>query len=240
MIEARQLSFRHRGATSDALCGVSFTLRQGGLCCLYGMNGSGKSTLLGLLAGVFAPASGALTVKNLEGRPARVGLVPQDPDIYILGSLVEEDLLLALDPADKAARERALSLAGRFGLSALLGEAVHTLSYGQKKKLSLASALAAAPDLLLLDEPFAGLDYPSAMAMREALAENKKNGLTQIICEHDLDLVADMADDFLVLNAGRLAAAGTWAEVFPILEKNGVRPPCWWFSGGSSPLWQKA
>lgn len=239
MICAEKISFRHRGAEAEAVSGLSFSLRAGELACLAGMNGSGKSTLLGLLAGVYLPDSGTLSINAAGGRAARVGLVPQDPDIYILGSLVEEDLLLALPPNDAAARERALGLARRFGLEELLGEAVHTLSYGQKKKLSLASALAAAPDLLLLDEPFAGLDYPAALAMREALAENKKLGLTQIVCEHDLDLIADMADSFLLLNSGRLAASGAGSEVFPLLADNGVRPPCWWFSGGSSPLWQK-
>lgn len=240
MIRAAGLSFRHRGAGEDALRGLDFTVRDGDLICLAGRNGSGKSTLLGLLAGVYAPSSGSLELDAPEGRKAGVGLVPQDPDIYILGSLVEEDLLLALDPDDRAARDRALGLAERFGLEGLLGEAVHVLSYGQKKKLSLASALAAAPDLLLLDEPFAGLDYPAALAMREALAENKRLGLTQIVCEHDLDLVADLADAFLLLNSGRLVGAGEREAVFPLLEDNGVRPPCWWFSGKNSPLWQKA
>lgn len=239
MIRANGLSFRHRGAGHDAVSGLDFSVRQGDLVCLAGENGSGKSTLLGLLAGVYTPDSGSLKISAPAERTARVGLVPQDPDIYILGSLVREDLFLALDPKNQAASERALNLARRFGLADLLDEAVHTLSYGQKKKLSLASALAAAPDLLLLDEPFAGLDYPSATAMREALAENKEFGLTQIICEHDLDLVADMADYFLLLNAGALAAAGNAAEVFPSMADNGVRPPCWWFSGASSPLWLK-
>ena len=240
MIECRELSFRHRGAAQEALKGLTFSVQGGELVCLAGKNGSGKSTLLGLLAGVYSTEAGSLTIKNSEGRQARVGLVPQDPDIYILGSLVEEDLLLALDPSDMEAKARALRLAARFGLGDLLQEAVHVLSYGQKKKLSLASALAAAPDLLLLDEPFAGLDYPAALAMREVLAENRRLGLTQIVCEHDLDLLADLAEGFLLLNDGKLAGSGKSERVFPLLEENGVRPPCWWFTGGSAPLWKSS
>lgn len=234
MIACRGLFFTHRTAAHEAIKDLSFSMRDGSLLCLAGKNGSGKSTLLGLLAGVYAPDAGSTNV------PARVGLVPQDPDVYILGSLVEEDLLLALDPADKVAKERALHLAERFGLADLLKETVYTLSYGQKKKLSLASALAAAPELLLLDEPFAGLDYPAALAMREALAENRRMGLSQIVCEHDLDLVADLADDFLLLNGGELVGSGGGADIYPLLEENGVRPPCWWLAGESAPLWNKA
>lgn len=237
MIRVKGLSFRHRGAADETLSGIDFNVKPGELVCLCGPNGSGKSTLLGLLAGVYAAGAGSVEIKK-NGGPARVGLVPQDPENYILGSLVEEDLLLALDQSDLAARERALALAERFGLSGILREPVHTLSHGQKKKLSLASALAAAPDALLLDEPFAGLDFPAALAMRGALAENRRQGLTQLVCEHELDLLADLADSFILLKAGRLAAAGPGAEVFPLLAQSGVRPPCWYFSGASSPLWQ--
>lgn len=239
MIAAQGLAFSHRGAENEALHDLSFMVNRGSLVCLAGENGSGKSTLLGLLAGVYEPGAGRLEIRAAAGRKARVGLVPQDPELYILGSLVEEDLLLGLNPKDPSARERALRLAARFGLEAQLGQSVHTLSYGQKKKLSLASALAAEPDLLLLDEPFAGLDYPSALAMREALEKNKQLGLTQIVCEHNLDLVADLSDAFLLLNEGRLAACGPGSEVFPLMPDNGVRPPCWWFSGAAGPLWLK-
>lgn len=239
MIACYGLSFRHRGSERDALSGISFSVKDGDLVCLTGKNGSGKSSLLGLLAGVYSPDAGSLEIKNSDGQAARVSLVPQHPDVYILGSLVEEDLLLALDPGDEKAKARALSIAARFGLEEHLKKAVHVLSYGQKKKLSLASALASAPNLLLLDEPFSGLDYPAALAMREALAENKRMGLTQIVCEHELDLVADLADQFLLLNSGSLAGAGNAQELYPMLEQNGVRPPCWWFGGTSAPLWNQ-
>lgn len=238
MITASEVSFVHPGSVSPAIHKLSFNVRGGELVCLTGKNGSGKSTLLSLLAGVYSPNSGTLLMAGPDGEKIRVGLVPQDPDIYILGSLVEEDLLLALEPGDHAAHARAMSMAARFGLDGVLGEAVHTLSYGQKKKLSLASALAAAPNLLLLDEPFSGLDYPAALAMRELLAENRAQGLTQIVCEHDLDLMADLADNLLLLNMGELVANGRGNEVFPLLPGNGVRPPCWWFTGATSPLWK--
>ena len=241
-ITASSLFFRHPGAEDDTLRDLTFSVREGELLCLLGVNGSGKSTLLALLAGLFAQRSGELTVAGcvlpreafkLRGK---IALVPQDPDVYILGSLVEEDLLLALDADDDAARERALGFARVFGLDHALAQPVHTLSHGQKRKLCLASALAARPEILLLDEPFAGLDHPSSMAMREALARNKAANLTQVVVGHDLDLMADLADSFMLLHNGAIVAAGGRERVFPLLLEAGVRPPCSWFTGGG-PAW---
>lgn len=242
MIKADSITFRHQGADRDALRGVSFQLDRGRLCCLMGVNGSGKSTLLALLCGIFPVTSGSLLLdgddpsKNAAGK-TRAALVPQDPDLYILGSLVEEDLLLALDPRDQELKGKALALAEELGLGRLLKQPVHTLSYGEKRKLCLASALASEPALLLLDEPFAGLDQPSITAMRAALERNRQAGITQVVTGHDLDLMADLADSFLLLRQGELVRQGGKEDVFPLLAEAGVRPPCWWFSGGNGPLW---
>ena len=242
IVTASSLFFRHPGAEEDTLKDLGFTIREGELVCLLGVNGSGKSTLLALLAGLFAQRSGDLAVAgNVLPREGfklrgRVALVPQDPDVYILGSLVEEDLLLGLDPEDEEGRERALGFARVFGLEHALDQPVQILSHGQKRKLCLASALAARPEILLLDEPFAGLDHPASMAMREALSRNKAARLTQVVVGHDLDLMADLADSFMLLQNGRIIAAGDAESVFPRLLEAGVRPPCSWFTGGG-PAW---
>jgi biotin transport system ATP-binding protein len=244
-IQAQELRFRHNGAEKETLKGISFHIEAGQISCLVGVNGSGKTTLLNLLAGIYTPADGILSIAGqilpdkkgtLKGKSA---LVPQDPDLYILGSLVEEDLVLALDPTDHALRQKAIGLAERFGLSDLLDQPVHMLSYGQKRKLCLASALAVGPELLLLDEPFTGLDYPATLATREALQQNKESGLTQVISGHDLDVMADLADIFILLQHGELLRIGGKSEVFPLLQEAGVRPPCWWFTNSSEPLWKK-
>ena len=239
---ATSLSFRHPGAEQDTLKNLTFTIETGELLCLLGVNGSGKSTLLALLAGLFEQQSGNLSVAGYElPREAfklrgKVALVPQDPDVYILGSLVKEDLLLGIDVHDEQGKERALEYARIFGLAHALDQPVHTLSHGQKRKVCLASALAAQPKILLLDEPFAGLDHPSSVVMRESLSRNKKAGLTQVVVGHDLDLMADIADSFLLLEGGAIIASGGKEDVFPRLLNAGVRPPCSWFAGGG-PAW---
>ena len=236
------LYFRHPGADADTLKNLNFTIRHGELLCLMGVNGSGKSTLLTLLAGLLPQASGKLLVGGCalpqESAKLRgtVALVPQDPDVYILGSLVEEDLLLGLDPADVEGKKRALDFARTFDLDSALMQPVHTLSHGQKRKLCLASALASQPQLLLLDEPFAGLDHPATLAMREALISNKAAGLAQVVVGHDLDLMADLADSFMLLQGGEIIIHDSKERVFPRLLEAGVRPPCWWFTGGG-PAW---
>jgi biotin transport system ATP-binding protein len=236
------LTFRYDLAEEDAISGLSLAVEEGELLILAGANGGGKSTLLALLAGLLAPASGSVEVLGLpmpEGRRkirGRVALLPQNPDVYILGSLVEEDLTLGLPEDDAAAMERAFGLLAELGLEELKGRPVQTLSLGQKRKLCLASALAGGPRLLLLDEPLAGLDFPAAKTARSVLARNKALGLAQVVATHDLDLVADLADRIALMRGGRLEAEGPGERIFPLLASAGVRPPCWWYHGGG-PAW---
>lgn len=239
LLKASRLCFTHPHAddAQPSLEHATFTLERGALTLVLGENGSGKTTLLRVLAGLYEPDDGILEWEGHSSLRPILALVPQDPDHYIIGSLVREDLLLAIAPDDREAQARALSLARDFGLEEHLDAPVQALSYGQKKKLCLCSALAAQPQLLLLDEPFAGLDYPAALFMRRALARNKEQGITQVLVTHDLDLSADLADSCMVLHRGRLIRQDVPEAVYPHLAAYGVRPPCWWFTGGSAPLW---
>jgi biotin transport system ATP-binding protein len=236
------LTFRYEQAASDAIRGLSLTIGEGELIILAGVNGSGKSTLLALLAGILGPSSGDLTVLGCqmpkERRKIRgqVALVPQNPDVYILGSLVEEDLLLGLPEGDENAKARSLRLLAELGLGDLRDRPVQTLSFGERRKLCLASALAGEPKLALLDEPMAGLDFPGAKLVREVLIGNKAQGVAQVVATHELDLVADLADKFALMIDGRISVQGRADDVFPHLAAAGVRPPCWWFTGGG-PAW---
>ncbi len=246
LIEASSLIFRHEGAERDTLRDLSFSIERGSLYGLLGVNGSGKSTLLAVLAGLFPITSGKAHVAGCElpresfRLRGKVALVPQSPDSYILGSLAREDLLLGIAPGDEEAKRRALNYARDFELEDLLDNPVHTLSYGQRRKLCLASALAAQPELLLLDEPFAGLDYPAALSMRGILRKNRASGLTQVVVGHDLDLMADITDSFILMREGRIIQSGRPVDVFPHLLAAGVRPPCAWMHGKDcAPEWLK-
>lgn len=241
MIRAEGLSFAYPGGAT-VLGPLAFELPPGALCGLVGPNGSGKSTLLALLAGIFVPTGGTLSV-NGRASPAdaervreAVALVVQDPDQQIIGATVREDLLLGLGPRDGARAEEALALAARFGL-ADLDAPVQTLSLGARRKLCIVTALRDAPEVLVLDEPFAGLDYPAMREMRDLLVENRRAGRTQLVASHDVEPFADLADRWLVLERGRLALSGATDAVFGELRRLGVRPPCTWRPGQALPPW---
>ncbi|HYG70518.1 MAG TPA: ABC transporter ATP-binding protein [Anaeromyxobacteraceae bacterium] len=241
MIRAEALSFAF-GADVAALDGLTFTVPRGTIRGVVGANGSGKSTLLALLAGLYTPTGGSLAVDGEVSPGAedairrRVALVLQDPDQQIIGATVEEDLLLGLPPADAVRRAAARRLAARFGLAD--GDApVHTLSLGSRRKLCIVTALRDAPEVLLLDEPFAGLDYPAIREMRAILAANRAAGVTQVVAAHDLEAFADLVDGWLVLERGRLVREGGAEAVFPELRRHGVRPPGAWLAARGLDPW---
>ncbi len=232
MISAAAVHFAYAPSVS-ILHDIGFELDKGQILGLVGPNGAGKSTLLALLAGLLTPSSGILRVAGVDavqdGEVVRrkTALVLQEADLTIIGTTIGEDICLGL-PFER--HGEALDLAVRLHLPGP-DTPVHTLSHGQKRKLCLATALLRQPELLLLDEPFAGLDYPGIREVRAMLQANRDNGLTQIIACHDLEPLADLADLWLVLAGGRQTAFGTAREVFPLLEALDVRPPCSWRAG---------
>ncbi len=241
MIETENLSYTYPHSQSPVLRNLSLHIPTGALACLLGNNGSGKTTLLHVLAGLLKP-QGTLRLwgqdppQDAAKAGAAPALLPQEPDLYILGSTVAEDLNLSLNAHDAAAKERAAALADRFGLAPLLERPVHALSHGEKRKLCLASALAAAPRLLLMDEPFAGLDFPASLELRRILADNQARGITQVVSLHDLELLGDLADVCLILRQGELALQGRPADIYPDLAGLGLKTPCWWLCGRAGPL----
>ncbi len=228
----------------EVLHGISLCLERGLTLALVGANGSGKSTLLSLLAGLYVPSKGILKVaghtspKQAQAIRAMSGLVVQDADLQILGATVGEDLCLGLDPVDAAGMLEAKGLAANFRLEDLWEEPVQSLSWGQKRKLCIAATLRRKPHLLLLDEPFSGLDYPGVREMRSVLMANKAVGLTQIISAHDIEPLADIADLWAILERGRLVALGTATDIFPFLSRHHVRPPCSWQAGLGLRPWE--
>ena len=194
MITAENLRYTYPQNDAPTLRSLSFHIPEGSLACILGNNGSGKSTLLHILAGLLKP-QGDLRIMGHklpeEANLARgqLAFLPQEPDLYILGSTVREDLFLSFKKDDRAARDRAEELAARFGLTALMERFTHTLSHGEKRKLCLASALAKAPRLLLMDEPYAGLDAPGISELQRIIADNHTQGITQVISLHNPELL---------------------------------------------------
>jgi ABC-type multidrug transport system ATPase subunit len=221
-----------RGAARDfgpgvrALAGVDLDLPRGAVTALLGANGAGKTTLLRILAGLLAPTSGQVEVLGVE-RPAsagrraarelrrRTGYVPQeialDPEMTGRETLT---LLAALYGVPRRERrERVAALAEAFGVAAPLDRLVGGWSGGQKRRLHLAAGMIHDPDLLLFDEPTAGLDPEGNDFLWAELARRARAGRAVAVVTHDLAAAERHADRAAILDAGRLAAAGRLSEV---------------------------
>jgi ABC-2 type transport system ATP-binding protein len=194
--------------------GVDLRVARGEIVALMGSNGAGKSTLLGLLAGEILPDQGQVLVAGtdlaVEPEKARARLihVPQQPPLAPFLSLREHAGILAgLRGLDVAASERDLSaLAEAFALSPALGRPVRVLSGGMAHKAALCLGFLAGTPLVLLDEPHAGLDLGSGLALRGLIEERARAGTGFVIATHESAAALALAHRVVVLAAGRVAA----------------------------------
>ena len=203
------------GDGSVGLDRCSLDIRRGTRNALLGANGSGKTTLLQHITGLLQPTHGPV---QFDGRPLdyrrsglsdlrrRVGLVFQNPDRQLISANVFEDvsfgpLNLGLD--DATVRERVSSALAAVGMSEYGERPVHQLSFGQKKRVCIAGVLAMQPELLLLDEPMAGLDAGMQADLLNLLDQLVAQGMTVLLTTHDVDFAYRWADDLHLLAEGR-------------------------------------
>jgi len=224
LIETRELTHVYRGNVR-ALEGVNFIAERKARIAVIGPNGAGKSTLFKHFNGILKPTSGEVLVRgepitkeNLREVRKFVGIVFQNPDDQIISPTVEQDIAfgpinLGLDDETVAHRvEEALRL---LGIEDLRERAPHHLSGGEKKRVAIAGILAMEPQVLVLDEPTAGLD-PQGVADLVTFINRlpEDYGMTVIFSTHHLDLVAEMADFIYVMDGGKIMGSGTVEEVF--------------------------
>jgi len=244
LITLNALSFSYPTG-KDVLAGISMSVSKGAVIGLVGANGSGKSTFMSIVAGIYSPTYGTVDVADRQSpgqeksirRVSR--LVMQDADLQILGGTVEEDLLLGRKRSEESIGS-ARTMAERFNLLESWDAPVQTLSWGMKRKLCLASAMLDEPRILLLDEPFSGLDYYGVREMRAIIGENQKAGLTQIVSSHDLESFVDLVDELAVLNGGKLVLSGKPADILGAVSEHGVRPPTSWRTMKTIVPWDEA
>lgn len=213
-------SVEHAFADGSAgLRGCTLALGQGRRHALLGANGAGKTTLLLHLNGLLRPTAGLL---QWHGQPydysrtglttlrSRVGLVFQNPERQLISALVEEDvafgpLNLGLD--DATVRTRVAASLDAVGLGGFGHRPVHHLSFGQKKRACIAGVLAMEPEVLLLDEPMAGLDLPMQADLEALLDRLAARGVTVVLSTHDVDFAYRWADEIHMMAAGRCIAS---------------------------------
>ena len=225
IIMTEGLSFLYAGNDRLSLDGVDIRIRPGVKTAILGANGAGKSTLFYHFNGVFEPSEGTVYFdsqpisyrkKALKALRSRVSVVLQNPDDQIFGQTVEDDI--AYGPRNMKLPEEEVSARveeaiGLVGLENLRGRNTLQLSYGQRKRLALAGALAMRPEVLIMDEPTAGLDPQMALELMELAEQLHHNGTTVVISTHDIDLAYAWADEIHVLRKGKLIYSGD-SEVF--------------------------
>jgi len=246
MIRLDSVTFTYDGAASPALDGVSLSVRAGSFTCIAGAEGSGRTTLFRLLSGIAPVAvagtlSGRIRVGDLDpsscGHAATGTLVSSifdDPDSQIVSLTAAEEVSFALVqrgfPFDEI-RDRVHESLARVGLSGFESRNTASLSGGQKQRLVMASAIALRPRVLLSDEGSSALDPAGARNFFSVVdGMRTRDGTTAVVIERDLGLMLEYADQIVVLERGRVALAGTPAEVCQrpdILESAGLRLPAW-------------
>jgi energy-coupling factor transport system ATP-binding protein len=208
----------------EALRGVSLAVEPDEVLGIVGGTGSGKSTLAQHLNLLLEPTSGRVLVDGVDARSLkggalrrRVGLVFQFPEAALFAPTVEEDVAFAprrLGMGEEETRKRVSETLELLGARHLAGRSPFALSGGEKRRVAIAGVLAMAPEVLVLDEPTAGLDPATREDLLGVVRALREGGTSVVLVSHDLDEVAEVADRVCVLEEGKVRAAGTPEEVF--------------------------
>ena len=222
----------------QALDHVSLEVEEGSITAIIGPNGAGKTTAINCSSGIYSPTGGEVYFRGqkVTGQPAHrlagKGLTRTFQNLQVFGQLtVLENVMTGLHGAtrgeflaamfrlpglnrqEKKARDQAREVLALLDMENLSGFPAGTLSYGDRKRLELARALASRPKLILLDEPVAGLNPAETDRMGEVLNDIRELGVSMVLVEHDMGLVMRVSDQVVVLHFGRKIAQGTCHDV---------------------------
>ncbi len=236
LIEVRGLTLRRGRQT--VLHDIDLAVAAGDFVAVVGANGAGKTTLIQAIGGVIPPPRGSVRVGDLDvGRSdsrtlsSRIGFVFQNPEHQFIAHTVFDEIAHGLRqrhlPEDEV-RERTGALLDRFGLTEKAGSHPFLLSGGQKRRLSVGTALVTGAPVLALDEPTFGQDRARADELLALLRELNDEGTTILVVTHDMQLVTEYAHRTVVMAEGRILRAGDTADVFAddeLIERSGLRPP---------------
>ena len=211
MLEVRDLTKRYGAIT--ALDGATFTAERGRLVGFLGPNGAGKTTAMRCIFGLVAPERGEV---RWEGAPVggqarlRFGYMPEQRGLYPRMRVADQLTYFAEQHGIRRAdaRASAISWLDRLGLADRVTSKVEDLSHGNQQRVQLAAALVHDPELLVLDEPFSGLDPIGIATLSGVLRERAEAGVGIVFSSHQLDLVEDLCEDVVIISRGRVVAQG--------------------------------
>ena len=224
LIETRDLCYSYPHSVR-ALEGINFIAPRNARIAVIGSNGAGKSTLFKHFNGIFKPTSGSILIRgepitrvNIREVRKFVGIVFQNADDQIFSPTVEQDVAfgptnLGLD--EETIHHRVHEALKIVGIEDLADRVPHHLSGGEKKRVAIAGVIAMEPEVLVLDEPTAGLDPQGVHDLIGFINSlSKQYGMTVIFSTHDVSLVAEVADYIYVMNKGKFVAEGTVEQIF--------------------------
>jgi ABC-2 type transport system ATP-binding protein len=216
MLEVRDVVKTYDGR--NVVNRVSFDVRPGEIFALLGPNGAGKTTLIRMITDILKPDSGTIT---LEGRPVgggfkhQISYLPEERGLYrrvpVLDALAYYGRLRGLSGRD--ARTEAATLLERVGLEEWMAKQVQALSKGMQQKVQLCTALIGSPRLMILDEPFSGLDPLNVQLLEDVLRERRAAGVTVLLSTHQMNKVEEQCDRALMLNRGHMVLYGEVREL---------------------------
>jgi cobalt/nickel transport system ATP-binding protein len=225
--------------TQVHLCGLDFVVEKGQRAVVLGPNGCGKTTLLFHILGLLEPQEGEVTVLGVN--PARafekirekVGVVLQNVEEQIIAPTVWDDVSFSprsYGYPEAEVEQRVKAALEQVGIAHLRDKVCHHLSGGERRKVALAGALVLNPELLVLDEPFEGLDPASRTDLVELLNRlHRERGVTMVMATHDVNAVPAMADVvYVLLRGGEIVAHGSPREIFgnvEMLTRSNIEPP---------------
>lgn len=236
LIEVKNISFGYSHGTPfeiTALDNVSFSVEKGELLCVIGHTGSGKSTLMQLLNALLKPESGEILLdgvninankKNVRETRFKVGLCFQYPEYQLFEETCAKDIAFGprnMGLGEEEIRKRIIEAAELAGLDrSLLDSSPFELSGGQKRRCAIAGVMSMRPEVLILDEPTAGLDPQGRDSLLSMITDyRKKTGAAVLVVTHSMDIAARIADRILVLSKGKLVMQGSPDEIFPHTEE---------------------
>ncbi|MDO5844108.1 MAG: ATP-binding cassette domain-containing protein [Methanocorpusculum sp.] len=225
LIETKDLCYSYSTSKSSVLTNINFTADNKQRIAVLGPNGAGKSTLFRHFNGILKPVSGSvlidgnpITKSNLAEVRRLIGLVFQNPDDQVFSTTVEQDIAfgpynLGLD--EEEVQKRVDAVVHMLGLEDLRNRPPHQISGGEKKRAAIAGVLAMKPQVMVLDEPTAGLDPQGVSELFGFLNELPNTlGCTVIYSTHQVELVPEMADVVYVMEKGQITGKGTPSEIF--------------------------
>lgn len=216
-------------STQKAVDDISFTIEQGSIFGLLGPNGAGKTTLLRMITGIFYPDNGEIFLKNRHFDPVNdvryIGYMPEERGLYKKMKIGEQALYLAqlkgLSRSDAMKKIKAWFI--KFEMESWWNKKVEDLSKGMSQKLQFVTTVLHEPELIILDEPFSGLDPVNANLIKDEIFNLAKNGSTVIFSTHRMEQVEEICDHIVLVNKGKKILDGSVADVKNQFKQNVYR-----------------